>query len=372
MRRSPRFVSLLLVLLAVLGLATVACGKIAKPAGWASPALANNLLLVAHKDKLYALDLNTLAEKWRFPGSEDGNIKTTALYGSLDSSSTSVFVPGYSGKLYTVAADTGKATVALATGTAREQPFGTGGPLVGGVTVANGTVYFGSSDGKLYALDAATFAERWQPFETGNEVWSTPAVSGDTVYVTSLDGSLYAVDVATGAERWSYQTAAGVASPPVVDQTGGLVYVAGFDSRLRAIDIQSHAQRWEIAAGNWFWTRPLVAGSVVYAGSLDSKVYAVDTNTGKSPWAKPFSAKAPVRAAPVLANGKLIVADQGGHVFALNTSDGTLAAGPLSVGGNVTADPLVLPDGKVLVVTTGGNVVLIDPATLTIVDQRQL
>jgi len=32
----------------------------------------------------------------------------------------------------------------------------------------------------------------------------------------------------------------------------------------------------------------------------------------------------------------------------------------------------VLPDGKVLVVTTGGVVVRIDPARLTIVDQRQL
>jgi outer membrane protein assembly factor BamB len=363
MRRPPRFAALLLVLLAVLGVAALACGRIAKPAGWASPALANNLLLVAHKDKLYALDPNTLAEKWRFPGSEDKASKTTALYGSLGSSNTSLFVPGYSGKLYTVASDTGKAG---------EQPFGTGGPLVGGVTAVNGTVYFGSSDGKLYALDAATGAERWQPFETGNEIWSTPAVAGGTVYVTSLDGSLYAIDAATGAERWSYQTAAGVASPPVVDQSAGLVYVGGFDSRLRAIDIESHEQRWEIAAGNWFWTRPLAVGGVVYAGSLDSKVYAVDASTGKSPWAKPFSAKAPVRGAPVLANGKLIIVDQGGHVYALNTSDGTLAAGPLSVGGDVAVDPLVLPDGKVLVVTTGGAVVRIDPATLTIVNQRQL
>jgi outer membrane protein assembly factor BamB len=360
MPRAPRFVPLLLVLMAALGLATVACGRIAKPAGWASPALTNNLLLVSHKDKLYALDPLSLEEKWLFPGSQDTNVKPSALYGAPDSSGASVFVPGYNGKLYTVAADTGRAG---------EQPFGTGGPLVGGVTVANGTVYFGSSDGKLYALDVATGAERWQPFVTDNEIWSTPAVSGDTVYVTSLDGSLYAIDAATGAERWSYKTAAGVASPPVIDQSAGLVYVGGFDSRLRAIDIQSHEQRWEIAAGNWFWTRPLVAGGVVYAGSLDSKVYAVDASTGKSPWAKPFSAKAPVQAAPLLAGGKLVVADRSGNIYALNTSDGTLSAGPLSVGGEVVGDLLTLPDGNVLVVTTGGDVVRIDPATLTIVGQ---
>ena len=360
----PRPAWLLLALLAALGIAAAACGSVAKPSGWTSPVVANDLLLVAHKDKLYALDPDTLAEKWRFPGPESKKTKATALYGSLGVSDTEVFVAGYSGKLYTVEASTGIGT---------EQVFDTGSPLVGGVTLDAGTVYFGSSNGKLYALDAETGRERWKPFKADNEIWSTPVVSGDTVYVTSLDGRLYAIDAATGAEQWSYKTAAGVASTPVVDLDEGLVYVGGFDSRLRAIDLATHEQRWQIAANNWFWTRPLVADGVVYAGSLDKNVYAVEVASGDAHWARPFETSAPVHAAPVMAGGKLIVVDRKGHVFALSPEDGTMApAEALELGADVLADPLVQADGNVIIVTTSGDVVRIDPATLTMVDQRTL
>ncbi len=363
MRSSPRLVLLGLVVVAVFGTAAVACGSVAKPSGWAPPALDGNLVLVAHKDKLYALDVQTLQEKWRFPGTENKNVKPSALYGSFGRSGSTIFVPSYNGKLYAVAADTG-----LVSG----DPFDAGQALVGGVAVDSGTVYFGSSDGNLYAIDATTGRQRWK-FPTGNEIWSTPVVSENTVYVTSLDGRLYAVDAASGAEQWSYKTAAGVASSPVVDPSAGLVYVAGFDSRLRAINITTHEQKWQMEAGNWFWTQPFVANGVVFAGSLDSKVYAVNVSTGESPWSRPFGTKSPVHAAPVLADNKLIVVDRGGHVYGLTPADGTQApAVDLDVGGDVLADPLVLPDGKVLIVTTGGNVVRIDPQTLTIVDQRQL
>jgi len=364
MRRSPRPAWLLLTVLIALGLAASACGSVAKPSGWSSPAVIGDLLLVAHKNKLYALDPETLGEKWRFPGTEEGKIKPTALYGSLASSNGSIFVPAYNGRLYAVAEDTGRAG---------EHLFDTDGPLVGGVAVDAGTIYFGSSDGKLYALDATTGAERWTPFKADNEIWSTPVVDGDTLYVTSLDGKLYAINTATGAERWSYKTAAGVASTPVLDKGEGLIYVGGFDSRLRAIDLTSHEQRWQVEADNWFWTRPLVADGVVYAGSLDKKVYAVEAASGTARWARPFATDAPVHAAPVMAGGKLIVVDRGGNVFALEPEDGTMApAEALDVGGDVLADPLVMSDGSVLIVTTGGDVLRIDPETLTIIDQRKL
>jgi hypothetical protein len=44
----------------------------------------------------------------------------------------------------------------------------------------------------------------------------------------------------------------------------------------------------------------------------------------------------------------------------------------LKLGADVLADPLLLPDGKVLFVTTGGEMVRVDPATLTIVDRKQV
>ena len=63
-----------------------------------------------------------------------------------------------------------------------------GGPSIGN----DGTVYVGSLDKKVYALDGQTGVKLWE-FETGALVESSPAIGSDgTVYVGSHDNKLYA------------------------------------------------------------------------------------------------------------------------------------------------------------------------------------
>ena len=58
---------------------------------------------------------------------------------------------------------------------------------------SDGTVYVGSMDNKLYAINGKTGAKLWD-FETGGWVTSFPAIGSDgTVYVGSLDNKLYAI-----------------------------------------------------------------------------------------------------------------------------------------------------------------------------------
>lgn len=59
-------------------------------------------------------------------------------------------------------------------------------------TVADGTVYYGGRDGRLYALAADTGAERWVFPRDGQPSFWTPAVVDGTVYATSAQG-LYAL-----------------------------------------------------------------------------------------------------------------------------------------------------------------------------------
>lgn len=59
---------------------------------------------------------------------------------------------------------------------------------------ADGTLYVGSYDHTLRALDAATGGEKW-PFVTGDKILSSPAVGADgTAYVGSYDGVLHALE----------------------------------------------------------------------------------------------------------------------------------------------------------------------------------
>ena len=70
--------------------------------------------------------------------------------------------------------------------------FPTGAAVHSSPAVANGTVYFGSQDHKIYALDAENGTKRWE-FETGSWINSSPAVANGVVYCGSNDGNLYAL-----------------------------------------------------------------------------------------------------------------------------------------------------------------------------------
>ena len=372
--------------LLTLALLASACTGLASPRGWASPVLVvsddpeqEDLLLVPHRDELFALGTAELSPLWAFPQANvDDGVDVDALYGTPAVMGETVFVPGYDGLLYAVG------IAGDERGTVRPGwPFETDGHLVGGVTLSEDTVYFGSSDGNVYALDAETGLERWPlPFETGEAVWSTPTLSGDTLYVTSLDGHLYALDAKTGIERWSFPTGAGIASSPVVDEDAGRVYIAGFDSQLRAIDLDSHEQIWSLKADNWFWTRPLLADGVIYAGSLGSKVYAADTATGDLVWPQPFETESQIRSTPVIAGGQLIIIDQDGNVHGIDLENGTASATtPPIIDSDVVVDPVVLvsddtadgePVEEVLFTTTGGELIRMNATTLQVVDRRRL
>jgi len=83
--------------------------------------------------------------------------------------------------------------------------FRTGGEIVSSPLVVGSTVYIGSRDRHLYALDAASGALRWK-LETQGPVNSSAAYRDGLVYVGSVDGSMYAVDAATGKQRWAFKT----------------------------------------------------------------------------------------------------------------------------------------------------------------------
>ena len=74
----------------------------------------------------------------------------------------------------------------------------TGGGIDSSPAVANGVVYVGSGDDKLYAFKAAgcgqpTCLPLWTA-TTGGEIYSSPAVANGVVYVGSLDDKLYAFE----------------------------------------------------------------------------------------------------------------------------------------------------------------------------------
>jgi len=68
-------------------------------------------------------------------------------------------------------------------------------------TVVAGVVYFGSWDGKEYAVDAKTGNKIWE-YECGNPSRSGAAYGDGVIFVGDLGGWLHAIDAKTGAMKW--------------------------------------------------------------------------------------------------------------------------------------------------------------------------
>jgi outer membrane protein assembly factor BamB len=193
------------------------------------------------------------------------------------------------------------------------------GAIVGSPVVVDGTLYVGSSDGKLYAIDGVYGEKKWE-FDTGGKIWTSPVVEGGVVYVSNYSRKLFAVSSADGTLIWQTELPSSIASSPAV--SGDNVYLGTFDNHLYAIDRTSGKEKWSFEGGNWFWSTPIVKDGIVYAGCLDNKVYAIDAGTGRELWQ--FVADGPIVSKPVLANNLIVVASQTGDLYVIDSDKGSL------------------------------------------------
>jgi eukaryotic-like serine/threonine-protein kinase len=183
--------------------------------------------------------------------------------------------------------------------------FHTNGAVISSPVVVTGTVYFGSTDNNLYAIDAPSGKLKWK-FSTQSRVTSSPAVSDGVVYFESYDGNFYAVDAAAGKEKWRFTTGgerrfaakhlhgsqpAAETMPDPFDVylssaavVGGTVFFGSGDGNVYALDARSGELRWKFATGDVVHASPAVADGLVFIGSWDSYFYALDAGTGQLKW----------------------------------------------------------------------------------------
>lgn len=79
--------------------------------------------------------------------------------------------------------------------------FETGADVSAQPTVVDGVVYFGSWDGKQYAVDAKTGTKIWD-YDCGNPSRSGAAFGEATLFFGDLGGQLHALEAKTGKLKW--------------------------------------------------------------------------------------------------------------------------------------------------------------------------
>ena len=238
----------------------------------------------------------------------------------------------------------------------------TGNVIASSPAVANGAVYVGSDDGKLYAFDAMTGATKWTGV-TGGTVFSSPAVANGIVYVGSSDGKVYAFDAATGGPRWSATTGGEVIAPLAV--ANGAVYAPSDDGRLYAFDALTGGPLWITdPSQSPVRTFPVIADGAIWVGwdlsqppifNYFLQGFGADGQFGAEAACQHSS---PVTS-PAAGNGWLYFGEQSGAFCGVNPSTGEFWSATIR---GVQAPP-ALANGTVYVSTANSTLYAVDAVT---------
>ncbi len=320
----------------------------------ATPTIANGVVYIgSNSSTFYALNATTGNVIWQVGVSSQIESSAAVAYGMVY---VGILWNGVNGYVAAYNASNGALVWRFATNSGIESS-----PIV-----VDGVVYVGSYAGYVYALDAYSGALKWS-YSTGSPTFSSPAIVNGVVYIGSINGYVYALNVGTGSLMWRYQVGSQVyASLSVVN---GVVYVCTDGGGVFALNATSGSQIWQAYCGSgtdhtdtspavangmvyvnarngiyafnasngaqvWFFTSPYstrqltgfmysspaVAGNIVYYGSVDNYVFALNAYTGSMVWA--YRTGGFLFSSPAITNGALYIGSFDGYVYALGGYSG--------------------------------------------------
>jgi eukaryotic-like serine/threonine-protein kinase len=181
-------------------------------------------------------------------------------------------------------------------------------------------------------------------YKTGGPVKSSAAIVGGKVFVGSDDKKLHCIDLKSGQGIWTVATEGEIESSPLVldgmvfktsaegRYSGAMVYVGSADGGLYAVDAENGKVMWTfktddkiLGAPNWVAAPKSELGESgdskwVLAGSYDYKLYCFDAKTGKTNWT--FETGNYINGAPAVADGRTVFGGCDALLHVISLKDG--------------------------------------------------
>ena len=121
-----------------------------------------------------------------------------------------------------------------------------------------------------------------------------------------------------GQVAWTFETGAPVHSSPAV--VNGVVYFGSEDDNIYALDAQTGAEIWKFKTGSFVDASPIIVDGVLYCGSNDGHMYALDAATGAEKWS--FDVRYAVKGAAAYAGGMLYFGADDWSIHAVDAATG--------------------------------------------------
>ena len=118
--------------------------------------------------------------------------------------------------------------------------------------------------------------------------------------------------------KWKFKTEGSVWSSPAV--ADGVVYFGSWDNNLYAVDVNTGQEKWKFKAHKSISSSPAVVDGVVYFGSNGRSLYAVDINTEKEKWR--YRTYSRVSSSPTVVDGVVYFEDNRVSILAVDINTG--------------------------------------------------
>lgn len=237
--------------------------------------------------------------------------------------------------------------------------------IIAAPRASNNEIFAKTIDGQITALNTQTGEAVWNYQQTLPSLTlrdaSDPVLSNQTLFVGFANGVLMAFDPASGNVLWSKQVSlpegktdvermADVAAAPKIAE--GVVYAATYQGKLTAFNLQTRDTFWSINASTY--NDFVLADGMIYLGDTQGNIIAIDAKTGTTLWKQTALLYRHLTAPTYIGHNQLAIADQEGYLHILNTKDGHFVARINVDSSGVIAAP-IYANGLVIVQSNDGR-----------------
>lgn len=283
-----------------------------------SPVISNGIVLFGAGDGMYGLDMQDGKQKWHYSLKSGVNSQPAAV-GDV------VYFGSENGRLYALNVRTGESTGGTWSRGGRAG-IEVGGDMVRDFAVGGGMIYYITANQVLHAVDLGTGTQKWGQHLDSDVHRAVPVLNGEFIYLAA-GNTLSLMRMANGLRRWIIPLPTEASAPPAVDENG-TAYIVTTDRQIFAVDVRGRGV-WRVAPRVDFEvvSAPIVVNNLLLVGTAQGGLYAFDTSTGALRWNYVVRPSAPTDGSPppVATNITAPPTVFGSSLFLLS-DDGTLTA----------------------------------------------
>jgi outer membrane protein assembly factor BamB len=344
-----KYLLLLVSILTLSSLLSACAGGTGAPTSW--PGLTVDMeretAYVAYNQHVYAVNLASGTEKWRFP--QDADNKITFFAAPALTEDGQLIIGGYNHLLY---------SLDPVSGVQNWTYDGAENKYIASVLANGEQIFAPNSDNQLHALGSNGVLS-WQ-FPTEQSLWGAPTSNGERVYLGSMDHRVYALDKASGAVVWKTEDLGGaIAGNPTLSPEG-VLYVGTFANELIALDTADGRELWRTPTNNWVWSGPALNDDSVFFGDLSGTLYALNAVDGTSRWKvdppQDSAKQNAVSNTPLVVEDTAVFVTNGGSIYAVNAETGTTRWSQ-TIDGKLYTPPVIAGD-TILIAAVGTDALL--------------